>query len=208
MNELPRERLLRLGPHSLSVRDLVVLIIGSGIKGSTVFDVADVLLSKDMRTLSVRDLQRIKGVGLAQASRIVAALALSSRLHELKKERPVLDSPKKVFDHMRFLHHTEQEHFYGLYVDVRKNLLACHLLFKGTVDATVVHPRDIFRHAIEENASGVVVVHNHPSGDSSPSDEDLQFTRRLIEVGKMMHIPLLDHVIVGEQYWSYVESGF
>lgn len=205
--DLPRERLAAHGPDSLSMRELLALIIGSGVRGSSLFTVADVLAKTDLRRVSVQQLCRIRGVGVAKASAIVAALHLSHRLGDGVVEKILLDNPRKVHEHMLFLRDKQQEHFYGLYVDNRKRLLGKHLLFKGTVDATVVHPRDVFRHALECNASGVIVVHNHPSGSIEPSTEDIVFTKRLDAVANTMHIPLLDHVIIGDGYWSYVEHS-
>lgn len=207
MDDLPRERLARLGAQALTTKELLAIILGSGVSGADVFTVAERVEALDLHSVSVKSLQSLRGIGFAQSCKIVAAVALAQRLEKGPRARVVLSSPRAVFEHMKHIQHLAQEHFFGLYVDTRKQLVGEHLLFKGTADATIVHPRDIFRMALAENASGVIIVHNHPSGSCDPSEEDLRFTRRLLEAGDLLHIPLLDHVIIGTGFWSFVEQG-
>jgi DNA repair protein RadC len=207
----PREKLLKNGIHTLSDAELIALIIGTGNSEENAVSLANRLLAKiPLHRLyeSPRQLMQLTGIGIAKASAIISAFELAKRTTSII-DIQTLTTPKHVFEYAKTkIRDTRQEHFIGIYMDARKQVIASHILFVGTVDAIVVHPREIFAKAIQERATGVILVHNHPSGDPTPSDEDIQFTKLLIKVSRVMQIDLLDHVIIGKnKYYSCVDHG-
>lgn len=201
----PRERLRTVGARNLSLRELLALIIGSGSAGSPTFVVADRLMRQaegSLQRLACMDvalLERVPGVGRATASRVLAALELGRRVASDQGESgDRIRGPSDVFARMGpRLRDVRQEEFHALLLDSRHRIVREVLVTRGTLDSALIHPREVFRAAVVEGAAGVILVHNHPSGDPSPSAEDRAVTRQLAAAGRAVGIPVLDHVVVG-----------
>lgn len=211
----PRERLRALGARALSVRELLAILVGSGGVGGSALEVADRILARcegerpegnvlrRLASLPSGILEGERGVGAATASRIQAALELGRRaaahLPELGER---IRGPEDVFARLGpRLRDLPQEEFHALLLNTQHRIIRDFLVTRGILDASLVHPREVFRPAIVESAAGVVLVHNHPSGDPTPSWEDRTVTRQLAEAGRAIGIPVLDHVVVGEGRW-------
>jgi DNA repair protein RadC len=226
--ERPRERLEALGPRALSARELLALIIQTGRpaeggrEARTALDLAGDLLrvfapeqgGESLRRLMTASpgevCRRVQGVGPAKAAKILAALELGRRAaEEARPERERVRNGRDVYERMRcVLRDLPQEEFHVLLLNTQNEVLRDVSGTRGTLDATIVHPREVFRAAIAESAASVVLVHNHPSGDPTPSVEDHVVTAQLRRAGDTLQIPVLDHVIVGEgRYVSFVEAG-
>ena len=203
-NERPRERLLKLGSEALSAQEVLALILGRGVKGESVIDTSHKLIRrfgslKGVANASVEELTQSKGVGPAKAAQIKAALELSRRLEADAGDRPkpVLKSPDDVAAEVRRqLKGKKKEHFVVLCLDTRNRLIGSRLVSIGSLDTSIVHPREVFREAVSSCAASVIFAHNHPSGDPEPSKEDIELTRRLAKAGEIMGIGVLDHLIV------------
>jgi DNA repair protein RadC len=214
--ERPRERLLADGAGALASRELLAILIGSGREGVSAIDVAGSLLRSadgSLRRLAVASpaqISAVQGIGPAVAARISAALELGRRLaREGPLERTRIRGPRDVYElsapGMRDL---SQEEFRVLLLNTQHAVVREIPVTRGTLDASIVHPREVFRAAIAESAAAMILVHNHPSGDPTPSPEDRQVTRQLAEAGRVLGIPVLDHVVVGDgRYVSFVEAG-
>ncbi len=205
VDERPRERLINSGPKALSNVELLALLIKTGNKGVSALELARRLLyslnkPSDLLNVTVEELMSVNGIGIAKASTIIAALELFKRLDGNTSELPeyITDAKDVYYLLARELEDLESEHFYCLYLDIKNNLIAKKRLFIGGNSASVVSPRDIFKHAVRLNAAKVIFVHNHPSGDSRPSNADISTTNMLIEGGKLIGINVLDHIIIGK----------
>jgi DNA repair protein RadC len=204
--ERPRERLLQLGPEALSVHELLALILGRGIRGESVMITAQQLLSRfgDLQSIagsSIEELCQVKGIGLAKASQITAAFELGRRLESYpEKGKAIVKSPENVLNEVRSrLKGRKKEHFLTLFLDTRNQVLGVASVSVGSLDSSLAHPREVFKEAISANAASVIFVHNHPSGDPQPSEDDIKLTRRLVEAGNIVGIEVLDHVIVADK---------
>lgn len=214
--ERPRERLREVGAGALSVRELIAILVGSGTEGRSAVDVAGELLVQangSLRRLASAppaELMRVRGVGWAVAARLVAALELGRRMaREETRERTRIRGPSDVYElcspSLRDLAHEE---FRVLLLNTQHAVTREVVVTRGILDASVVHPREVFKVAITESAAALILVHNHPSGEPTPSAEDREVTRQLVEAGRMLGIPVLDHVVVGDgRYVSFVEAG-
>ena len=206
----PRERLRAEGAAALSVRELMAILVGSGGASASVVEVADRILaagSGRLRTLARAEpgeLERISGVGRATAARVVAALELGLRaLEEAEPERPRIQGPSDVHDLMApRLRDLTHEEFHVLLLNTQNRVLRDVTVTRGILDAALIHPREVFRPAILASAAAVVLVHNHPSGDPTPSPEDRLVSRQIREAGQAVGIRVLDHVVVGEGRWA------
>lgn len=215
INDRPRERLINFGASSLSNEELLSILLNSGTKNISVKNLASIILSKtnnlkDLDKLSYHDLINIKGVGSAKASIILSFLELSKRINmeETSINNIKLNDPSKVFDYFKYRINKDQEEFYCIYLDAKKKVISYKLLFVGTVNHSMVHPRDIFKEAYKLNAAFIICVHNHPSGDVYPSLDDINATKRIFEIGNLMGIKLIDHIIISENnYYSFLENG-
>jgi DNA repair protein RadC len=226
-HERPRERMRTLGPRALSPRELLALIIENGYcavggrPARSALDVAGDLLqwaskegdSRSLRRImsaSVAQLSEVPGIGPAKASKILAALDLGRRAaEECRPQRERITCPRDVYDRMWIaMRDLPQEEFRILLLNTQSEVLKEVVATRGTVDASLVHPREVFRPALEESAASVILVHNHPSGEPTPSSEDRMVTLQLATAGRMLGIPVVDHVVIGEgRYVSFVESG-
>jgi DNA repair protein RadC len=212
----PRERLQSAGAGALTNRELLGILIGSGTEGRSAVDVAGDLLQSaggSLRRLAGyerAEMTAVQGIGPAVAARLSAALELGRRLaREGPLQRERIQGPKDVYERCApGLRDLRQEEFHVLLVNTQNALLREVIITRGTLDTSVVHPREVFRAAIAESASAIILVHNHPSGDPVPSPEDRAVTSQLAEAGRLIGIPILDHIVIGDSsYVSFVESG-
>jgi DNA repair protein RadC len=209
-SERPRERLLELGPGALSDADLVALVFGSGSGGEGVLDVAArVTRSIHLRRLhqtAVEDLLAIKGMGPARAAQLLAAAEIGRRLWPDADPIPLVRGPETIFELTADIRRSNREHFVGFYLNSRNQVLRREIISIGSLNASIVHPREVFIPALAVSAASLILAHNHPSGDPSPSEEDLAITRRITESGRLLGIELLDHVVVArDAYTSFKE---
>ncbi len=206
----PREKMIKKGPKSLSNLELMAALLGEGITGKDVFEVASEIvkfLEKDFHRLSVEKLRNINGVGKAKACQIMAAIEFSRRF--LIQEGIQIRTDRDVFQLVSEMADKKQEYFLTLTVDGANNLIQKRTVFIGTLNQSLIHPREIFADAIADRAAGIILVHNHPSGKSTPSKEDFDVTDRLLKAGKLMGIEILDHIIVGKNgYYSFQKNGY
>ncbi|MBN2508233.1 MAG: DNA repair protein RadC [Verrucomicrobia bacterium] len=201
----PRERLAAQGAESLSRTDLIAILLRTGTRGSSALGVASALLSRfgSLRSLalaSLEDLRKIKGVGRDKAVTLKAAFTLARQMaEELRLETPLLETPDQVAALLRDeARHDAVEVFRVALLNTRRRLLRIERLSQGTLDTLLVHPREVFRTAILANAAAIIIAHNHPSGDPTPSEADIKVTRDLIRAGQVLKIEVLDHVILGQ----------
>ncbi|MGE6375574.1 RadC family protein [Peribacillus muralis] len=214
--ERPRERFLQDGPQSLSNQELLALLLRTGTKEESVLQLAGRLINsvKGLRLLkqaSVEELTEIKGIGEAKSIHILASVELGRRMNRLNdQDRYVIRSPEDganyCMEEMRFL---SQEHFVCLYLNTKNQVLQKTTVFIGSLNASIVHPREVFKEAFRRSAASIICLHNHPSGDPTPSREDIEVTKRLVECGRIIGIEVLDHIIIGEhKYVSLKEKGY
>jgi DNA repair protein RadC len=203
-SERPRERLIQHGPQILSNSELLALILRTGTPSENILSLSNRLLSRfDLRALAratVPELKSIPGIADAKACQISAIFELARRFSSLPEDKkPAFTSPGACFSFLapRLLG-LKQEHFICLYLDTKNRLIREETISIGTLDANVVHPRDVFKGAVAYSASSIIFAHNHPSGDPGPSEEDIAFTRILADAGRLMGIDVLDHIIIGD----------
>lgn len=202
LEERPRERLARHGPDSLSDAELLAILIGSGVQGRSAIHVARDLLKSGLRAMSQREWGQSStpsGIGPAKAARIAAALELGRRLAaHVEIDSPAVRDPESIARPLiaRYSHHV-QERLGAIYLDSKNRVLREREIYVGTLNSTTVSTRDVLRYALEDHAASIIIFHNHPSGDPAPSAEDLLFTRRMVEAGRLMGVEVLDHLILG-----------
>ena len=213
MSERPRERALKIGVENLSNEELISIILKTGTKNCNVKTLANRILSSitninDLKKLSVSSLTKIPGIGRVKAISLLSSLELGKRVYYSSNKNNIkLNNSKKIFDYFKDLFIDEkQENFYAIYLDSKSKLINYKLLFKGTVNSSCVHPREVFKYAFLESAYSIIVIHNHPSGEAVPSPEDEEVTSSLFKIGKMMAIPVVDHIVFGrDEYFSFYE---
>lgn len=211
----PRERLRAVGARHLSIRELMALLVGSGGAGGSAMEVAGRILERadgSLRRLAAADpatLEAVPGVGRATAARVAAALELGRRAGaEGTGDDDPIRGPADVFRRMGpRLRDLPQEEFHALLLNTRHRVVREVPVTRGILDASLIHPREVFRAAVVEGAAGVILVHNHPSGDPTPSPEDRAVTRQLAAAGRALGIPVLDHVVVGGTRWVALGDG-
>lgn len=212
----PRERFLEYGVESLSTEELLAIILKTGSKKKSVREVSLEILKmageiNKLAELSKEQLMEIDGIGLTKAIEIISAIELGKRiyLHPKVNNKLRFLNAEQIFQATRHLFlGQKQEYFYCFYLDSKNEILERKLLFMGTINRSLVHPREIFKYAYLSSASSIVCVHNHPSGDITPSREDIRLTKALVEIGRINSIPVMDHVIVGnDSYYSFYENG-
>lgn len=213
--ERPRERLERLGPAALSTVELLTILVGSGTPRAPADHVARSILAAHprLRGLATRrpaELAAIPGVGEATAARLASAFELARRLSRESRDRgPQLATPRAVWSHLALeLRDRERERFVALCLNARNELVREVVVSIGSLNASIVHPREVFKPALACSAAAIVIAHNHPSGDPAPSREDRDVTRALADAGRLLDVPLHDHVIVGaDAYFSFRDAG-
>ena len=215
INERPRERVLNSGVESLSNSELLSIILRCGTKEKSVKDLSLEIISlvgdlSNFKDLTLNKLLSIKGIGYVKAIELISVVELSKRIYVGNDKKLIkINSSKDVFCFYKDLFlDKKQELFYCLYLNNKNYVIERKLLFMGTIYKSVVHPREVFKHAYLSSASGIICIHNHPSGDVTPSIEDKRFTNALVDIGKVQNIPVLDHIIIGEEnYFSFMENN-
>lgn len=207
----PRERFLQKGSDALSKSDLLAILLGSGIKGKNVQKLSQQIVQKfgkDFLNISVTDLQEISGIGEAKALQIVSAISLVKRYYEDEKSsETTIKNSKDVISLVYDIRDKKKEHLVCLYLNARNSLLKKEVISVGLLDKTLLHPREIFHPAVELNTASIILVHNHPSGDSSPSPKDIQVVGKIAQAGEIMDIPVIDFIIVSEnEHYSFYEK--
>ncbi|MBU8770203.1 MULTISPECIES: DNA repair protein RadC [Cytobacillus] len=215
-DERPRERFVLNGPQSLSNHELIAILLRTGTKDESVLQLANRLLThfeglRLLKDASLDEITAIKGIGSAKAIQLLAAVEIGRRISTLTyDDRYTIRSPEDganyVMHDMRFL---SQEHFVCLYLNTKNQVLHKQTIFIGSLNASIVHPREVFKEAFRRSAASIICIHNHPSGDPTPSREDIEVTKRLAESGKIIGIEVLDHLIIGEnKFVSLKEKGY
>lgn len=214
--ERPRERLIKYGESHLSNQELLAILLGSGTQNESVMDLSNRVLMhfeglKLLSDATIEELTSIKGIGNAKGIIILAALELGRRINRYKpEEKYIIRSPEDGADYvMEEMRNLNQEHLVVLFLNTKNQIIHRQTIFIGSLNASIVHPREIFREAVKRSAASIICAHNHPSGDPSPSKEDIHVTRRLVEAGKIMGIELLDHLVIGNNsFTSLKEKGY
>lgn len=214
-DERPRERFLLHGREALSNHELIAILLRTGTRAYSVVEIARKIYYhyasiKALNQATVENLTKLSGIGPTKAIQLLSALELGKRLyHEEHADRIELTSPKGVFTYMaQDVDMLDQEHFYVLYLDTKGKLIKRTLLFKGSLNASLVHPREVFKHAVTLSAASLIMVHNHPSGDPTPSQSDITITKMMEKNGKLMDIEVVDHIILGKgKYYSLRENN-
>lgn len=213
--ERPRERLAKYGAEALSNAELLALILRTGSQGETAVDVGNKLLKmydgnlRELFTADVNELSKIKGLGFAKAIQLKTCLELAKRIFEYKPEKNQVRSTQDVVNMlMPELRFEKQEKLFAVFLGTKNYLIKRKLVSVGGIDINVFKPKEILYMAVRENSSAMIIVHNHPSGDPEPSEDDVKITKKLVEAGKVIGIPLLDHIIIGDgTYISMKERG-
>ncbi|MFI8685580.1 DNA repair protein RadC [Rossellomorea sp. NPDC077527] len=215
-DERPRERMIQSGAASLSNQELLAILLRTGTKSESVLQLSNRLLTHFdglnlLKDASLEEITKTKGIGLAKAVQIMAAVEFGRRISNLAfDDRYSIRSPEDganyVMNDMRFL---AQEHFVCLYLNTKNQVLHKQTIFIGSLNASIVHPREVFKEAFRRSAASIICIHNHPSGDPTPSREDIEVTKRLVECGRIIGIDILDHLIIGEKkFISLKEKGY
>ncbi|WP_248509769.1 DNA repair protein RadC [Sporosarcina sp. NCCP-2222] len=216
ISDRPRERLIRQGASSLSNQELIAILLRTGTKEESVLMLANRILTsfdkiQDLRDATIEEMMSVKGVGQAKAVQILAAVEIGKRLYQKHTEgRYTIRSPEDAAAYlMTDMSTLQQEHFVVLFLNVKNEVLHKQTVFIGSLNSSIVHPREIFREAVKRSAASIIVAHNHPSGHPAPSPEDIEVTKRLVEAGSIVGIDLLDHVIIGDhRFISLKEKGY
>lgn len=214
--ERPRERLLKYGAKNVSNQELLAILLVSGTKEETVLQLAKRILMhfegiKLLREATIEELTAIKGIGIAKGVQLLAAIELGKRMSNfMQKEQYFIRSPEDGANYvMEDMRNLKQEHFVVLFLNTKNQVIQRKTIFIGSLNSSIVHPREVFREAVRRSAASIICIHNHPSGDPTPSKEDIHVTRRLVESGKMMGIEVLDHIIIGNRkFVSLKEKGY
>jgi DNA repair protein RadC len=220
--ERPRERLVERGPDALSPAELIAILVRTGLRGTNAVEIGKQLIQKfgtlqSLARASVDDLRSVKGIGRDKAVTLVAAFALARTMaQDLQRESPVLDHPDAIVRLLRDQNLVmDVETFQVLLLNTRRRLIRVDKISDGTLDTILVHPREVFRPAIAAGAAAIILAHNHPSGDPTPSEADIKVTRDLIRGGQLLKIEVLDHIILGratqerpKDYASLRELGY
>lgn len=214
-SDRPRERLARLGPEALSNAELIAILLRVGMEGENAVQVGQRLLNtfggiRGLHRATLAEVVRERGVGRAKASAIKAAIELGRRLSlEAPEERPTINSPADAARLVQYeMQALEKEHLRVILLDTRNHVIEIKEIYRGSLNASVVRVAEVFTPAIRRNAASLVVVHNHPSGDPSPSPEDVQITQSLVQAGGLLEIEVLDHIIIGQgRFVSLKERG-
>ncbi|MDF2699265.1 MAG: repair protein RadC [Haloplasmataceae bacterium] len=216
IEERPREKLELKGAKMLSNHELLAILLRTGTKNRSAITLAQEIICKYpnlsmLRSITIDELIEIKGIGRTKAIQILAAIELGYRANATIIERGYqIKSPTDCADYIgEEVKHLEQEHFIALYLDTKNRILAKKTLFVGSLNRSIVHPREVFKEALKHGCASIIVVHNHPSGDPTPSTQDVTITKRLMEVGEVMGIEVLDHLVIGTQgYISMKEEKY
>lgn len=216
INDRPIERLISSGASNLTNEELIAIIIKTGTKDKSAKELANIILSKinsinDINNLRINNLLEIKGIGLKKAATILASIELGVRINNYNEpiNNTIFNSANKIYEYYKnILKNEKQEYFYVLYLDSKLKIIDNKMLFKGTLDYSLVHPREVFKEAYLLSANYIICVHNHPSGNVIPSNDDFNITNNLKKIGELLGIILIDHIIVGNNnYYSFKENN-
>ena len=207
--DLPREKLAKYGSEKLKDYELLALLLGSGIKGLNVLELSKKILETikkiGIKKVTLIDLLKIKGLGEAKASQVFALLELGKRLNIVNKQEIL--SPSDVWNFCADIRALQREHFVAFYLDTQNCLIERQTISIGTLNSSLVHPREVFEPALAFHAASIIIAHNHPSGELSPSREDREVTKRLVEAGKIIGIDVIDHIILSKSsYLSFQQT--
>lgn len=211
----PRERFIKYGVINLSNEELISIVLKTGFKGYSVKDLSNNILKEikditDLKDFSINKLTSINGIGEVKAITLLSAIELGRRVYSNKKDKNIkLNNSKDIYEYIKEkLIYKKQEYFYCLYLDNNNKLIEDKLLFIGTLNKANVHPREIFKYAYLNNSSKIVLAHNHPSGNTLPSKEDIYLTKNIIEIGKIQDVHVIDHLIIGNNnYYSLYDNN-
>lgn len=215
IKERPRERFIKESREAIQTYELIAIILRTGSHNQSVIELSKEIQYqfsslKELSEARVSDLTKIKGIGDSKAIQLLAAFELGKRAHiESFKERPRLITPESIYLYLKnMLELKMQEHFIALYLNTKGELIKKEVLFIGSLNASLVHPREVFKHAVINSAAAIIIAHNHPSGDPTPSKNDIDVTKMIEENSEMMDIKLMDHIIIGRnKYFSFKEKG-
>jgi len=206
----PREKLKKLGTNALKDYELMAILLGTGVKGKDVISLSKEivrLIQKDFDNLDLEKLLSIHGLGSAKASQILSAIEISRR-YLIQNQNIKISSAKDVYEDLKGYKNKNQEYFLALYLDGANHLVKTEVITIGTLNQSLVHPREVFSYAIEKRCASIIVAHNHPSGILKPSNEDINVTKRLKDSAKILGIELLDHVVFTKDgFYSFQEEG-
>jgi len=209
LHKKPREKLLLKGINGLSDAELLAVLLRSGYRGKSAVEVAERLLQQwtlsEICTLPLPKLAKLKGIGLSRASAISAAKGIAERLGN-DQSLLAINTPQEVVKLTQFLRHKKQEYLVVLYLGARHQLLAQETITIGTLNCSLIHGREVFAPALVHRAAFIILVHNHPSGDPQPSADDLEVTEKLLSIGELLDIPVVDHVIVAHDNWCSLKQ--
>ena len=211
--ERPRERAIKYGINNISNEELISIILKTGTKNNSVKYLSSKILSSinnisDLKNMTINSLTKINGIGKVKAIELLCALELGKRVYnDIVVDNIKLNNSNKIFEYFKHLFIDEkQENFYAIYLDSKSKLITYKLLFKGTINSSLVHPREVFKYAYLESAYSIIVIHNHPSGDPTPSIQDKELTDILFKIGNLSSLPVVDHIIFGnDKYFSFYE---
>ena len=213
--ERPRERLLKYGVSYLSNEELLSVILRCGTKNKSVKELSTDILREfnginNLKDATISKLSTINGMGISKSMIILAMIELNKRINYSISEKNIkLNNPESIYEYTKYLFNDKnQELFFCLYFNNKQQLVGKELLFVGTVNRSITHPREIFKYAYLYSATSVICLHNHPSGDTTPSKEDIEFTNAIVEIGLIQKIPIIDHIIVSNNnYYSFHDNG-
>jgi len=212
VQERPRERLLKLGPKSLSSYELLAIIFHFGYLNQSALDLAKILLNQinnisELKNMTIKELTKIRGIGQTKAISLLAAIELGERVLKGHEEKIQIASPNDVFTLLKYDMITlQQEVLIALFLDVKTNLITKKQIYKGGLTQSLIHPREVFKYAVKYSAYSLILVHNHPSGDPTPSKQDIEVTKRFDEIGKLLQIELLDHIIIANNNYLSIKD--
>ena len=207
LEQRPRERLKQKGVEALNDAEILAVLLQSGFKGESVIDMSNRLISTygldQFNTLGLTELMNIKGIGIAKACKIIAAFELSKRVNGGRICEKVINSASDIADYyMEKLKDKKKEYFIAVFLDSKNKIIKDEVISIGTLNSSLVHPREVFKEAIKNSANAIILVHNHPSGDCRASSEDLEITEKMKEAGDMVGIKVLDHIIIGSDRYE------
>jgi DNA repair protein RadC len=210
----PRERLIKQGPEALGLKELLSIVLNTGTIKEGVLEMADriirdygeksILAEKDVNKLS-----REMNIPIVKACQIVAIGELGRRVYEKNQNGfSIIRNAKDAYDHLQDMRNLPKEHLRGLYLNSHNRIIRDEVISIGTINSNMIHPREVFRPAIESNAAALVLAHNHPSGEAAPSKEDIEITKQLVQAGKILGISLLDHVIITKDTFASIQANY
>ena len=213
LSERPRERLKEVGVENLTNKELISILLKTGLKNKNVNDLSIELLKKysltELKEISLEELMQIKGIGEVKAIEFLAAIELGKRITLKQEEKVRLDSPSKIWKDARYLlFGKKQEYFYCYYFNTKQELIERKLIYIGTINSSTTHTREVFKEAYKLSAATIICLHNHPTNDTTPSKADIAFTKALMKTGEIQGIPVVDHMIIGDNgYYSFYEEN-